>query len=330
MTRFITICITLLMLISINSITATQIQKPKDAVTRRVAFTFDDLPQQGKQSSVEELRKMTKKLLENIKKENIPAVGFVNESKLYQKDELEQRTAILKMWMDAGVELGNHTYSHPYFYKTSLKDFQDDLIEGEKITNQLFKDKARKTKYFRHPFLSTGPNLETKEAFEKFLTLKGYTVAPVTIDNSEWLFAQIYANADSKGDIKTKEKVALEYIPYMEKMFEFYEKLSSDVIGYEVPQILLIHANLLNAEQLDKLATMLSSRGYKFITLEEALKDKAYLQKDTYIGPIGISWLHRWAISKGLEMRKEPALPEFIEQFDKSDATGSSFKAGKK
>jgi peptidoglycan/xylan/chitin deacetylase (PgdA/CDA1 family) len=318
------------MLISVNSITAIQTQAKKEVITRRVAFTFDDLPQQGKQSSIKELKEMTRKLLDSIKRNNIPAVGFVNESKLYQNDELAERRAILQMWIDKGVELGNHTFSHPYFYKMTLKDFQENVLQGEKITSQLFKDKGRKTKYFRHPFLNTGPNLETKQAFEKFLTEQGYTIAPVTIDNSEWLFAQIYANAENEQDIRVKNKVALEYIPYMEKMFEFYEKLSVDVIGYEVPQILLLHANLLNAEQLDKLAAMLESRGYKFISLEEALKDKAYSLPDTYVGPIGISWLHRWTISKGMTMRKEPSLPEFIAQFDKSDNTGSSFKTEKK
>jgi hypothetical protein len=77
---------------------------------------------------------------------------------------------------------------------------------------------------------------------------------------------------------------------------------------------LLLHANSINAEYFDDLAAMLKKRGYKFVTLEEALKDEAYSLPDTYIGPAGISWLHRWAREKGREfiVADEPTVPEFV------------------
>lgn len=313
---------------SFISFTTAKITTQATPTKRQVAFTFDDLPQQGQQEAIKPLKEMTRKLIDQISENKIPAIGFVNESKLYQNDELKERTAILQLWLDAGIELGNHTYSHPYFYRTSLADFQENVLQGEKITNNLIKN--RKVKYFRHPFLNTGPDLETKTAFEKFLLEQNYVIAPVTIDNSEWLFANVYRKAKEQNDKKTADRVVAEYIPYMEKMFEFYEQLALDVVGYEVPQILLLHANSLNAEHLDKLVAMLKARNYQFISLEEALKDKAYSLPDKYTGKVGLSWLHRWAITKGIEMRKEPALPEFMEQFDQPGVSGSSFKSAQK
>lgn len=317
-----------LLSMSFISFTTAKITTQATPTKRQVAFTFDDLPQQGQQEAIKPLKEMTRKLIDQISENKIPAIGFVNESKLYQNDELKERTAILQLWLDAGIELGNHTYSHPYFYRTSLADFQENVLQGEKITNSLVKN--RKIKYFRHPFLNTGPDLETKIAFEKFLSNQNYVIAPVTIDNSEWLFANVYRKAKEQNDKKTADRVVAEYIPYMEKMFGFYEQLSLDVVGYEVPQILLLHANLLNAEHLDKLVAMLKARNYQFISLEEALKDKAYNLTDNYTGKVGLSWLHRWAITKGIEMRKEPALPEFMEQFDQPGVSGSSFKSAQK
>jgi peptidoglycan/xylan/chitin deacetylase (PgdA/CDA1 family) len=296
---------------------------------RMVVFTFDDLPQGGQQFEVDRLREMTGKLLKGINSINIPAIGFVNESKLNKEGELEARTAILQMWLDAGVELGNHTYSHPYFYKMPPAEFEADVIRGETVTKELLAKKGKKLRYFRHPFLNTGPNLETKEAFEKFLSGRGYKVAPVTIDNMEWLFADAYTKALVKGDTATMKRVAEEYVPYMEKVFEFYEKLSVDLFGREIPQILLLHANVLNADHLDDLASMLKKRGYKFISLDQALEDKAYNHPDTYTGAVGISWLQRWAVTKGMEFRKEPYLSEFMRQFDKTSASGSDFKTGR-
>ncbi len=59
---------------------------------------------------------------------------------------------------------------------------------------------------------------------------------------------------------------------------------------------------------------MFKKRGYKFVTLDEALKDEAYRLPDTYIGPAGISWLHRWALDKGKEfiVANEPTVPDFV------------------
>ncbi len=55
---------------------------------------------------------MTSKILSGIHKYQIPVVGFVNESLLYVPRETDARIAVLEAWSDAGVELGNHTFSH--------------------------------------------------------------------------------------------------------------------------------------------------------------------------------------------------------------------------
>ena len=180
-----------------------------------------------------------------------------------------------------------------------LAAVEQDLIRGETVTKQLLSQRGMKLRYFRHPVLLTGPDIETKKAFEKFLKERGYTIAPVTIDNQDFLFAQVYAIAKHRGDEKLMKRIADAYLPYMETMFDFFEKLSVDVLGYEVKQVLLLHANELNADHFDDLARMMRRRGYSFISLEEALKDKAYRLEDAQSSK-GISWLHRWALAKGM------------------------------
>jgi peptidoglycan/xylan/chitin deacetylase (PgdA/CDA1 family) len=297
------------------------------APQREVAVTFDDLPCQ-QSYDVETLRALTKKLLSSIASNGVPAIGFVNERKLHQPGELEARTAILKLWVDAGLELGNHTYSHLRLYNTPLDKFQEDVMRGEAVTKKLLAARGLKLRYFRHPTLNTGPNLATKRAFEKFLAARGYTVAPVTVDNSEWIFARVYAEAKEKGDGATLKRVTDAYVPYLEEMFAFYEQLSLDVLGYEVKQTLLLHANALNADHFDDIVRMLKRRGYRFISLEQALQDKAHGLPDDYTGPVGISWLQRWAITKGMKLRPEPGLPATMKQYD-SSASGLDFKTGR-
>ncbi|MGH9944762.1 MAG: hypothetical protein ACRD9R_20635, partial [Pyrinomonadaceae bacterium] len=229
----------------------------------------------------------------------------------------------------AGVELGVSSYSHPYFYQTALADYVADIERGERVTRRLLAERGTKPRYFSYPYLNTGADAKHKEAFEKFLAGRGYRINPVTIDNMDWLYGKIYADADRAGDQARIARVAAEYVPYMESMVEFYEQLSRDVVGYEVPQVLMLTATALNADKLDDLFEMLRRRGYQFVTLEEAVKDPAYSQPDTYTGPTGISWIQRWAITRGGEFRKEPYLSEFMRQFDPK-YSGSDYKTDKK
>jgi beta-lactamase regulating signal transducer with metallopeptidase domain/peptidoglycan/xylan/chitin deacetylase (PgdA/CDA1 family) len=297
---------------------------------REVAVTFISLPYMRSYGDDEAMvEKTTRKLLDTIKSNSIPAVGFVGERTLFRYGEKEPRTTPLKMWLDAGLELGNQTFSHKWLYKTPLAEFQEDVLRGEAVTRPLLKARGRELKYFLYPFLNTGPDPETKASFEKFLAERGYTFAPVTIDNMDWLFARVYDEAFDRNDAEMMQRVSLEYVPYMEKMFEFYEKLSVDVNGYEVPQVLMLSASRLNADYLEDLVQMLKRRNYSFISLDAAMKDKAYQQPDKYTGPVGISWLQRWAITKEMGFRKEPPLPPFMRQFDKRSASRSDFKTAR-
>ena len=92
---------------------------------------------------------------------------------------------------------------------------------------------------------------------------------------------------------------------------EHFERLSRDFLGYEVKQTLLLHANALNADHFGRLAAMLRARGYRFISLSEALIDPAYALPEAQ-SPRGLSWLHRWMLAKGLPVREEPREPAWI------------------
>jgi peptidoglycan/xylan/chitin deacetylase (PgdA/CDA1 family) len=283
---------------------------------REIAVTFDDLPAVSTQRDIGTWKEITTKLLKTISSNRIPAIGFVNENKLIsdgQRDEA--RTALLRMWINAGLELGNHTYSHHSLNNTPLDEFESDTIRGEETVSRLLTEKGKKLRYFRHPFLHTGRSIETKKAFESFLTGRGYTIAPVTIDNSDWIFARAYDNARDANDDRAMKQVADAYVPYMERKIDYWESQSVALFGREVKQILLVHANSINADHFGNLVRMLRKRGYRFITLDEALKDSAYASADTFTGAAGISWIHRWAITRGVAkgfFKGEPVTPEFV------------------
>ncbi len=285
------------------------------AAQRSVAVTIDDLPVVSTRTDLKTRREITKKLLGHIKKAKIPAIGFVNENKLYKNGERDaDQIALLQMWLDAGLELGNHTYSHRSLNAIPLKEYEEDLIKGETITKELLKKHGRDIRFFRHPYLQTGRTMEIKNEFAEFLAAHGYRIAPISIDNADYIFSRAYDIAFDKGDKKLMKKVGDAYVPYMEAKLEYWERQSMKLFGREVSQTLLIHANSINSDHLDDLAKMFKKRGYKFVDLETALKDEAYAKPDNFLGAAGISWLHRWALEKGGEsvLKDEPKVPEFV------------------
>jgi peptidoglycan/xylan/chitin deacetylase (PgdA/CDA1 family) len=282
---------------------------------RTIAITIDDLPVVSTRRDLKNRQEITRKLLGHIKKAKIPAIGFVNENKLYANEKRDEaQIDLLRMWTDAGLELGNHTYSHRSLNTIPLAEYQSDLLKGESITRELLAKKKRVLRFFRHPYLQTGRSMEVKAQFDAFLKQHDYTIAPVSIDNADYIFSAAYDKAFDKGDLESMKKVGEAYIPYMEAKVEYWERQSMKLFGREISQTLLMHANFINSDYMDDLAAMLRRRGYKFITLEEALKDDAYRLPDTYVGPAGISWMHRWAREKGREfvIGDEPKVPEFV------------------
>lgn len=286
---------------------------------RRIVLTIDDLPAQlAPGLSRERLQAITGPLLSTLQNQQVPAVGFVNEEKLYTGGKLDSsRIALLEQWLAAGFELGNHTFSHPDLHHTPLEEFQEDVLRGEKVSRPLAAVRHRPYRYFRHPFLHTGLDLENKIALEDFLEQHGYEVAPVTIDNSEWIFARAFDHALDQDDSNLQKRLGPEYVDYMLSMTAYYEDQSRSLFDREIPQILLLHANDLNARYLESLLSALAQRGYSFIDLETALEDPAYSSPDAYVGPGGITWLHRWALTRGVDrsfFAGEPTTPLWVQQ----------------
>lgn len=294
-----------------------QVASAPDASTRRMAVTFDDLPLTASaRTPVAAQERITRALVGAIVARGIPAVGFVNEGKLEVDGAVDpRRVALLRAWLEAGLELGNHTYSHPDLHRISAEEFVADLVRGEAITRDLLEGSGQPLRWFRHPFLHTGRSLATRDSVHAVLTERGYRVAPVTIDNSEYIYAAAYDVASADGDTATARRVAEGYVAYMMDVVAYYEAQSDALFGRKIPHVLLVHANALNARGFGTLADRLAAHGYAFVPLGEAVADPAYGAPDEYVGPGGITWLHRWALTagkRGAFFAGEPEVPGWV------------------
>jgi peptidoglycan/xylan/chitin deacetylase (PgdA/CDA1 family) len=286
-----------------------------------VAITFDDLPLGGPQFDVARMATMTDELVGKIVAAGVPAVGFVNESKIDIEGEVEARVALLRTWAQAGLELGNHTYAHLSPHHVPLEQYFDDIVRGEPHVRAVMAEQGGELRWFRHPFLRRGLTLEDKEAIDSFLAGRGYTIAPVTIDNVDYLFSAVYTDAKTRGDSATMERVADAYLQFTAQIYDFYEGASQDLFDRPIAHVFLLHANELNAATFDRFAELTRGRSYRFVTLDEALDDPAYDSPDRYAGPAGTSWLFRWDATQAqdsgarkVDWRAEPTVQAWVQE----------------
>jgi peptidoglycan/xylan/chitin deacetylase (PgdA/CDA1 family) len=285
-----------------------------------VVITVDDLPgalpgNDFAYGELKELQKINRGIPAALKAHHAWAIGFVNERKLQVAGERDGRAELLQMWLDAGLLLGNHNYAHDDFSNTPLQKYEDDLIRGEVVTEALLKPAGQTEKYYRHPYLNTGMTMEAKTAFDTFLKEREYAIAPVTIEDADYVFNDALAHAVENKDKKMAAKAKKEYLEYVDTVFDYAEKESAEMFGRQIPQIILVHDNALNLECMDALLTKLEKRGYKFVSLDAALADPAYATPDLYVGT-GILWMDRWKLALGmkLDLSKGPEPPSWAEQ----------------
>lgn len=256
----------------------------------QVAITMDDFDLFG-ETDIERVANSQAILASLRAHSNLKAAAFICGRRV----DSEVGKRILQAWNDAGHSIANHTYSHWYYHRRTVEEFEADILRCE----GLIRNYPRFTKLFRFPMLKEGDTLERRDKLRAFLKDRGYKMGYVTIDASDWyiddrLRARLKENP--KADLTGYRKF---YLDHIWDRALYYDDLSRRALGRSVKHTLLIHHNLLNKLFLGDLLTMFERKGWKLIGAPDAYTD-AVFDAEPGILPAGESIL--WAIAK--ETRK--------------------------
>jgi len=141
-------------------------------------------------------------------------------------------------------ELGNHGYGHPDLHAMPLEAYERAVLDGEPVTRALLAKRGQRLRYWRFPFSHTGPDAQTKEAFEAFLAAHDYRVAPFTCEFDDFIYAKVYWDAKSKATVRRRPS-GLGLPRHIATVLGTCEQEAQFVFGRAVPQIILGHANAL-------------------------------------------------------------------------------------
>ena len=287
----------------------------------KVALTFDDLPALSLFNDQPYVNYLNDQLLRGLRRHHLPAIGFVNEGKLDATDRTQQ-IANLEKWLNAGMNLGNHTFSHGSPDTLGARGYIDDIVRGEPVTRGLLAERHKSLSWFRHPYLETGFPGAVKQEIDTWLAGHGYRVAPVTIDADDWEFAEPYDDAIARHDEARRLRIRRQYLDYTERTVAWYQRSSTALFGRQIAFVMLLHATRLNADSIDDLAAILARRRLRGVTLEEAMRDPAYRLRDPYVGHDGIDWMERWSgeLHRGLPWASWQDPPkQIVDEYDRTN-----------
>jgi peptidoglycan/xylan/chitin deacetylase (PgdA/CDA1 family) len=223
---------------------------------KTIVITIDDLPFVGEYRNFH-----LNMMIETLLKQEVPATGFIIASEVRNDN-----WAILHKFHDAGFSLGNHTFSHANLNKLTV----DEYIKEIKKADTLLAPVMTTPKYFRYPYLAMS-NGRKREAILCYLAQQEYQVAPITIDSKDFVFNQRLLSVPELNRRDYFKELKPLYLDFIWSQTVKAEEHNQYHHNAEQAQILLIHANLLNAYVLPDIIALYKEHGYEFVTLKEGL-----------------------------------------------------------
>ena len=243
------------------------------SANKTIILTIDDLPFVG--SSYHEPGKLKRenerfsRIMEILLEKNVPAVGFVISNSIERG-----QWQLLEDFKKNGFVLGNHTHSHANLGQMTADAYLKDVAKADKKLSPLMNNKH---KYFRYPYLyesaGTKHNMVTKG-----LSNMGYQVVPVTVDSKDFRFNASFLHIPWQHRSSALPNYRTRYLNYMWQQTLLAEKCDHKRgVPSNAPQILLIHANLINTLLLGDIIDFYRKHGYEFVSIDNLyLRDRNY------------------------------------------------------
>jgi peptidoglycan/xylan/chitin deacetylase (PgdA/CDA1 family) len=283
---------------------------------KTISITIDDVPNTAKYQK----DNFSPSLLNVLDSLKLPFTIFINEDKIYKTEMLDKNKELLEMWIkNEHAIIGNHTYSHSRYSEVGFERFIKDIEKGDSLT-KLYNKYNKDLKHFRFPFNDMGNDSLQHMQIREYLKSKNYTIAPFTVESSDWMFDAVYQYYLNIGDIEKAKAIGEQYVDKTMELLNFYEKVATSIYERPIKHIYLCHDNAINADYVSEIISRLKQADYKIVSFEDSLKDTIYKQKDTYYKKWGISWLYRWMNTQKERvewMNREPDLTEIEDSYKK-------------
>jgi peptidoglycan/xylan/chitin deacetylase (PgdA/CDA1 family) len=266
------------------------------ALAQSVAFTFDDGPRLEATPRLSPAGRNAA-LLAALARHKVKAALMVTANNGAIRPE---GLALARAWGEAGHAIGNHTMSHLDLNAkdVTLSRYQQELLDCDRIIAPL----PGYRKWFRFTYLREGNTPDKRDGMRAFLKQQGYRNAYVSLDTSDWrLDEKLVEVLNKKTNAAAADLAPIKaaYLAHVRQRALAYRELAHKLQGRDIPQVILLHHNLINALWLDDVIAQFEQMGWQITTPQQAFEDPVYqLQPDR--AAAGQSLLLSMARSLGL------------------------------
>jgi peptidoglycan/xylan/chitin deacetylase (PgdA/CDA1 family) len=240
----------------------------------RLAITIDDFPGGGPETGEFTHPRMVADIIAALRAHGVKhATGFVVGEMLEGHPE---RQAALDSWIEAGFEVGNHTYTHPSLAEMDAGTYVADIETNRPLVESLEKRTGQPAHYFRAPYLDEGNTEADRRTLTHYLAAHNYKMARVSMDFSDWAYAEPFARCLEKGDRHALDLLQQSYLEEATAALSWSAAAAQQVVGHPVTQVLLLHASLATSQTLDAMLTAFDNLGVHYTSLAEALSHEIY------------------------------------------------------
>ena len=276
---------------------ATSPRQP-EAAAPQLVITMDDLPVHGVLPPGDTRTNVAQRILSAFKAAGVPEVyGFTNGAQLEREPGSD---SVLSAWTAAGYPLGNHTWSHRNLNQISAQEFEAEVVRNEETLRRFGGGELRR--WLRYPYLAEGSDSAKRDSVRTALARRGYRIAAVTMDYSDWQWNEAYARCRAPGQEAGLAALERVYLENVREAANRSRSLSRALYGRDVPYVLLTHVGAFNARMMPRILELYRQDGFRFTTLEAAQRDSIY-QRDMNPGqPAGPTSLEARARQRGLPL----------------------------
>lgn len=242
------------------------------AQAQSVAFTFDDGPRVA-ETPLLSPQQRNQALLDALAAHKVSAALLVTCG---NGADQPAGYALAQKWGQAGHVIGNHTMTHPDLNsaKVTLAQYQQELSDCDRIIAPL----PGYQKWFRFTYLREGNTPEKRDGMRAFLRQTGYRNAYVTLDTSDWRLDGKLMEVLDQDPHPDLTPIRQAYLSHLRQRAEAYRDLSRQLEGRDIPQVILLHHNLINALWLKDAIQQFKDMGWSIVTPAQAFADPVYQQ----------------------------------------------------
>jgi len=270
-----------------------------------VAITFDDLPAVGTLPPGEEYVQVAKALVDELKANRLEGTyGFVNGDKIASRPGAPQA---LQIWLDAGMNIGNHTWSHMRLTSNTAEAFEHDIAQNEPALEQY--GETRDWRWLRFPYLDEGDTAEKRRAIRAWLREHGYRVAQVTLEFEDYAWNEAYCRCLAKQDAAAMVWLRQSYLDAAAEHIRLGREEEQIAFGHEIPNVMLLHETPFTTLMLPDLLDMLRKQGFSFEGLAQAESDPAYVRDPDAGLAAGVTFPEQFMVARHLPIPSAKPIP---------------------